>query len=275
MEGILRRPFYSEFAWAYDLIIPEPISNRCDFVEDVLSRRGIVSGSEILDAGCGTGSYSIELAQRGYMVTGLDISTELISEARKKLGNLSLPLTFEVGDILELPSLPRFDCVLCRGVLNDIIDDTSRQEVFFSFSRALRRGGVLVLDVRQWNSTALKKAEEPIFEKSVDTDRGKLTFYSETRLDYEKRQLRVFERHVLQKSGTEVVSEYDFVMRCWTREELQSNLTQAGFNSILYFGDYDRNVPIGATDRIVVVASHNSRYDNQFLLFKGSKFSEP
>lgn len=255
MESILRRPFYTEFAWAYDLIIAGPISSRCDFMEDVLSQRGVSSDSKILDAGCGTGNYSIELSRRGYIVTGLDISKELISEARKKLGDLSLPLTFEVGDVLKLSSVPEYDGILCRGVLNDITDDISRQEVFLSFGRALREGGVLILDVREWNSTALRKIKEPVFEKSVETDRGKLTFRSVTQLDEKTRRLLVSERHTLKKDDAEIVSECDFIMRCWTKEELHTHLANAGFGSIAYFGDYDRNIPVGSTDRIVAVAS--------------------
>ena len=160
MDDILHRPFYSEFAWAYDLIIEAPVSRRCDFVEDVLSQRRILLGSSILDAGCGTGSYSIELAGRGYIVTGVDISVELISEAKTKSEDTPAPPKFEVGNILELPSVPEFDGILCRGVLNDITDDIERQTVFLSFARSLRRGGVLILDVREWKATALRKARE-------------------------------------------------------------------------------------------------------------------
>jgi len=224
-------------------------------VEDALSQRGVSSGSKILDAGCGTGRYSIELARRGYIVTGLDVSRELLSEARRKLGGLSLPPTFEVGNLLKLSSAPRFDGILCRGVLNDITDDAGRQEAFFAFARALRKGGVLVLDVREWNSTALRKAKEPVFERTVETDRGKLTFRSTTRLDDKARRLLVSERYTLEENHVAIVSEYDFIMRCWTKEELNGNLANAGFGTIVCFGDYNRNIPVGSTDRIVAACS--------------------
>ena len=40
--------------------------------------------SRILDIGCGTGRHSIELARRGYQVTGVDISSGMLTEAKKR-----------------------------------------------------------------------------------------------------------------------------------------------------------------------------------------------
>jgi hypothetical protein len=65
----------------------------------------------------------------------------------------------------------------------------------------------------------------------------------------------VTERHVFERDGVETVREYDFVMRCWTKEELQTGLTCAGFGSIAFFGSYDLDEPPGFTERVVAVAS--------------------
>lgn len=251
---ISHRPFYTDLAWAYDLIIASPVSRRCDLIEHALRQRQVAPGSRILDAGCGTGNYSIELARRQYVVAGLDASAELIAQAREKSRDVRLPLTFQVGDILELPSTPGFDGILCRGVLNDLTDDASRQQVFVSFAQALRQGGVLLLDVREWYATSLRKLRSPVFARSVETDKGKLVFYSDTRLDYKRKQLVVQERHAIKKDGVETTSDYNFTMRCWTKEELHQNLLNAGFGSSEYFGDYARSTPVYTTDRIVAVA---------------------
>lgn len=205
METVLTRPFYGKFAWAYDLIIVGPISRRCDFIEEMLFQHGILSGSKILDAGCGTGSYTIELARRGYVVTGLDISKELVSVARRKPQDSPLLLTFEVADIRKLSPVSRFDAVLCRGVLNDVIDDESRRKAFFSFAGSLRRDGVLLLDVREWNSTRLRKMKEPVFDKSLETHKGKLNFRSVTRLNDNTRQLITSERFTIEEVAQKVV----------------------------------------------------------------------
>ena len=68
----------------------------------------------------------------------------------------------------------RYDAILCRGVLNDFVDEEGRHVVFAAFARALRPGGVVILDVREWEATAERKGREPIFRKSVVTDRGQL-----------------------------------------------------------------------------------------------------
>jgi SAM-dependent methyltransferase len=253
--GTLSRPFYDEYAWAYDVIITQPIAKQCDFIEDVLSRRGIVSVARILDAGCGIGSHAIELARRGYVVNGLDLSPQLIAEAQRRVGEAALPVTFSVGDILDLSAAFPYDAILCRGVLNDLLDELSRRRVFLSFAGALRSQGVLMLDVREWNATVDRKTQEPVFERNAETPLGSLTFRSVTRLDHQTKRLLVSEQHTLQNQGVMSVSTYDFSMRCWTREEMHEHLVQAGFANIEYFGAYGCDFPVGASDRLVSVAS--------------------
>ena len=126
----------------------------------------------------------------------------------------------------------QYDAVLCRGVLNDLIDDDARASAFRSFNRVLRKGGVLVLDVREWEATSARKSREPLFRKRVDTERGKLTFTSVTQLDVPTRRLLVKERHTLESQGRDHSSNYDFVMRCWTPGELQSLLSCHGFGLV-------------------------------------------
>jgi SAM-dependent methyltransferase len=255
MDNVTFRPFYGEYAWAYDLIIGRPVSRQCAFVAERFVQRGVFPGARILDAGCGTGRYSIELARRGYVVAGLDASPQLIDEAQRRASPTTLPMSFAVGDILALPGAPLYNGILCRGVLNDLLEERNRQEVFSSFARALRPAGVLMFDVREWHETVRRKQREAVFEISVDTARGQLTFRSMTQLDHQQRQLLVAEQHTLKQGDVETSSAYDFIMRCWTQEELHHHLTQAGFRAIEYFGDYDLTVAPGSTDRLVSVAS--------------------
>lgn len=247
------RPFYAEYAWAFDLLVDRPVRKEATAMAAWLRERGVLPGGDLLDAGCGTGRYAVELARRGFVVHGIDASPELIDIAKQSINEAGGSVSFSVGDILgQLTG--RYDAILCRGVLNDFVDDDNRAVVFASFARALRPAGVLILDVREWEPSAARKDREPVFRKSVDTDRGKLTFTSITELDREHRQLLLAERHTLVTDGQERSSDYRFAMRCWTREELESGLARAGFGDVGYFGAYDAAVDVGGTDRLVAVA---------------------
>ena len=251
------RPFYAEYAWAFDLLIDRPVQEECRTIASWLEERGVFPGAAVLDAGCGTGRYAMELSRHGYVVHGIDRSPELIAEAIRSAGRMASPASFAVGDILA-GRLSRHDAVLCRGVLNDFLGEPARASVFANFGHALRPDGVLVLDVREWTGTAARKAREPIVRKMVATARGTLTFTSVTELDANDRQLIVRERHTLNDHGYERSSDYQFVMQCWTRDELDSYLTRAGFVAPAYFGAYDVDVAAGTTDRLVVVARARS-----------------
>jgi SAM-dependent methyltransferase len=202
------RPFYGEYAWAFDLLIDRPVHKECAAVTAWLIERGVLPGATLLDAGCGTGRYTGELARRGYLVEGVDRSSELIETARQAGRGRGHSVSFRVGDLLALPAA-QYDGILCRGVLNDFVDEDARRSVFAAFARALRPAGVLILDVREWEATRDRKRREPVFRKSVATDRGTLTFTSTTALDPERHQLLLSERHTLVNDAANIQATID------------------------------------------------------------------
>ncbi|MGR3705451.1 magnesium protoporphyrin IX methyltransferase [Sulfitobacter sp.] len=74
-------------------------------------------GARILDAGCGTGALSVELAQRGADVVGVDISPQLIDIAvKRRPDHVAGTLTLAAGDMLD-PHLGRFDHIVAMDSL--------------------------------------------------------------------------------------------------------------------------------------------------------------
>jgi SAM-dependent methyltransferase len=244
------RPFYGEFAWAYDHLVTRPVDDECAAMAATLHRRGVGPGARVLDAGCGNGRYGVGLARRGYAVTGVDRSPALLDEARARIDEAAVSVRLEAGDLLALPPGPVYDAVVCRGVLNDIVDTVERATVFGALARVLRPGGVLLFDVRDWAATVAGKTAQPISEKRVSTPRGLLVFRCEIRLDPATRQMLIAERHTLTTEAGETVATHDFVMGCWTRDEVETGLRRAGFESPEYAATYD-----GGADRLTVVAS--------------------
>ena len=68
-----------------------------DFLVEDLA---LLPGARVLDAGCGPGRHSLELARRGFSVVGLDRSPDFIGQAKAARGDLDIE--FVVGDVAEL-----------------------------------------------------------------------------------------------------------------------------------------------------------------------------
>jgi ubiquinone/menaquinone biosynthesis C-methylase UbiE len=106
----------------------------------VLAGRGAL---DVLDAGCGTGFLSLELAARGHRVTGVDFAPAMIAEARRKAVAAALAVRFEEADAERLPFAPAsFDLVISRHVLWTL---PHPEAAIDEWIRVLRPGGRLVV----------------------------------------------------------------------------------------------------------------------------------
>jgi len=244
-----QRPLYHGFAWAFDLVVPDASAARVRRLATLLGAYGVRPPARILDAGCGTGNYARALVRRGYRVVGVDRSTRLLAAARTRTAGAG-PVFVRADLATYRPAAP-FAAALCRGVLNDVLDDRARDAVCATLARALAPGGVLLLDVRDWRRTAARKRLEPVTERTVRTPRGRLSFRSDTRLDPTRRRLLLREEIRLTSRRRNTVARNAFVMRCWTWAELRRRLRRAGFTRV-------RRVPAARValpgDRLFAVA---------------------
>src|ERR1700750_1160166 len=78
--------------------------NTARAAEAFIHRLNIGSGARVLDVACGTGNTSLPLARGGAEVTGVDIATNLLEQARARAAAEALDITFEEGDAEQLSS---------------------------------------------------------------------------------------------------------------------------------------------------------------------------
>lgn len=122
-------------------------TNTAGEVDFLVAELQLLPGSKVLDIGCGTGRHSIELAKRGYSVTGLDLSSEMLrrADAAAKAANVSVQWIRGNATSFDIPE--RFDAAICLcegafGLLgreDDPIDQPL--SILRNISRSLKPGG--------------------------------------------------------------------------------------------------------------------------------------
>jgi SAM-dependent methyltransferase len=120
-------------------------------VDFIIAEFGLPPGSRILDMGCGTGRHAIELARRGYRVTGVDIAAGMLAAARKAADKAGVAVMWIEADATRFTTPERFDAALCLcgggfGILN-LDDDPAHHDraVLRAIAAALAPGAPLIL----------------------------------------------------------------------------------------------------------------------------------
>ncbi len=108
---------------------------------------GSQCSGRLLDAGCGSGKYSIPLRMRGFDVIGVDVSPGALKMAVKGGEIRGLDIKFVASDVCHLPFPDAsFEVIWCYGVLQHLLSP-ERELAVSEFRRLLRRGGRLFLEV--------------------------------------------------------------------------------------------------------------------------------
>lgn len=148
----------------------------CDFIEKELNFNKSLA---ILDVGCGTGRHSIELAARGYNLTGIDLSGSQINAAKQKAAAKNLPVNFLCLDARNLPFDNEFDAaiMLCEGGFPLMETDEMNFEILSGVSRALKNKSKFIFTTLNGLFPLYHSVEEFCSENSAE---GNATYRSNT-----------------------------------------------------------------------------------------------
>lgn len=120
--------------------LKNPLAKR--WLKEIEKQLPVGKGLRILDVGCGVGFFSILLAKKGYEVTGIDLTPEMIAHAGKLAMEEEIVCDFQIMDAEKLSFEDEsFDVVISRNLTWNL---PHAQKAYREWSRVLRKGGVLL-----------------------------------------------------------------------------------------------------------------------------------
>lgn len=138
---------YSDFAYVYDkLMYDVDYKKWADFIESIFKRYK-QNPSLILDLACGTGSFTIEMAKRGYDMIGIDISIDMLNCAKEKSAGLENILYLN-QDMINFELYGTVDAiVLLMDSLNYILYKKDIKKLLKNVHNYLNPGGLFIFDI--------------------------------------------------------------------------------------------------------------------------------
>jgi SAM-dependent methyltransferase len=112
----------------------------CDYLERVLD---VKTGARLLDVGCGVGRHVVELARRGYRMTGIDVSRGLLRVGERLAREAGVDVELRHLDARLLDYDSEFDavCSVCEGAFGLVPTDDENLAILEGMRRAVKPGG--------------------------------------------------------------------------------------------------------------------------------------
>ncbi len=231
--------FGPAYASAYDAFYAEKdYDAECDLIEGAFRRYASRPVSSVLDLGCGTGNHALRLARRGYNMTGVDLSPEMLRRAETKAVDAGLRIGWREGDVRSVEAGGRFDAALLMfAVLGYQHTNDDVLATFANVRRHLRPGGLLVFDA--WYGPGVLVDPPGSRSRVVETEDGPLMRAVTSELDVRRHLCSVHYR-LCRMDGDRAldVAEETHVVRYFFPMELEMLLEVSGFD-LLALGDFD------------------------------------
>ena len=273
---------YTDFANVYDTFMDEtPYDVWGDFVVELMNKFGVTKpatskasandggaleysteeNSEqaleeeknlIVELGCGTGSFTLNMAKRGYDIIGIDMSSDMLDIARKKTASEGLDVMYLEQDMRELDLYCTCGTVLsvCDSV-NYLLEDDDVIGTFKLVNNFLFPNGVFIFDFN-----TLHKYRDVIGDVMIAENREDCSFIWDNYY-HEEEHINEYDLTIFAKCGEGDVfkrSVETHYQRGYTLEEMKSFVEKSGFKFIACYDADTHEAPTDESERIYIVA---------------------
>ncbi|WP_434167422.1 class I SAM-dependent DNA methyltransferase [Peribacillus frigoritolerans] len=244
---------YERFAYVYDELMKDaPYEKWLMILTAKLEQYGI-GGRKVLDLACGTGEMTVELAQHGFEVTGVDLSDEMLLVANEKAVKLGLSIPLFQQNMAELEGLGQFDCVtiFCDS-LNYLRDEEDIVKTFSRVHEHLKDGGLFLFDIH-----SIYKMEEIFGDNTFAVNGEEVSYIWDCFPGEEPYSVEHDLSFFVRDDDSGLYDRFDELhyQRTYPVEQYKKWLEQAGFTVSEILADLEEAPLVTETERILFVAS--------------------
>lgn len=242
---------YGRFAEFYDrLTVDIEYDKWADYLESAFLKFGVKPGS-ILDLACGTGSLTLELFKRGYEMTGLDLSCDMLSVAWEKSRREGADILFVNQDMRKFELCGAVDAVICMlDSINYVTGPKDLIRVFKCVRKCLNPGGLFIFDINSSHKLAEVLPGSVYYQLDED-----ISWIWHNTYDEEKK-LCTLDLTFFARRDDGLYERFDEVHaeRAYSHEEIIDALSLAGLVPAGCFGAFGFEPPAPDEQRIFYVA---------------------
>ncbi len=246
----LHKMGYQQFAHIYDQLMEDaPYEQWLAFILKNWQLNGN-GGKRLLDLGCGTGTLSILLAEKGFEVTGIDLSEDMLAIAQAKTFEAGVHVSYFQQDMRDLSGFEPFDMIgIFCDALNYLKTEKDVQTTFANIYEHLSIDGLLLFDVHSVYKM------ETVFKgqtfSSTDDDVSYIwNCFAGDELYSVEHELTFF---VKDEDCYRRFDEYHY-QRTFPVEVYREWLENTGFKVVSITADFTEKSPLEMSERIFFVA---------------------
>lgn len=226
---------FKDYSKYYDTIYRDKhYKNETNFLIQAFKKYGQSKGRKLLSLGCGTCTYELLVAKKGYKITGIDRSRRMLNMAAKKIKSAKLESKIKIleGNAQRFSFKEKFDIAMAMfNIAGYQTKDKDFEQMVKNVAKSLKKGGIFVFDC--WYMPAVLKDRPTDRIKKIKTKEGDLTRITKSKLNL-KENLVEINFDVIETALGKVVSKTseNHPMRYWSFPELQYFMNKVGLSII-------------------------------------------
>ena len=247
---------YEKFAQVYDQFMNNiPYDDWIEYVIKIFEKHNLPKTTGIIcELGCGTGNMTTRLCEKGFDMIGIDISEQMLMEARKKSSDNILYLE---QDMTEFELYGTVDAIVsfCDSI-NYITEDHDLLQVFKLVNNYLDINGLFVFDMN-----TIYKFENILSDNSFSQTTENSAYTWENYYDKEERINEFYTNFFIKDEDTSQYERYEeyHYERGYTIDEIKNMLESAGMEFVACYDELTFNPPTNESQKVFFIAREKGK----------------